>query len=718
MGTYTIDRDGNIVYDNNTILYLQEEEEKKEEKVFGRDIFNTKNLTFEPSVNLATPVDYHLGPGDEVIIDIWGTNQATIRDNISPDGYINIEDIGLVYLNGMTVSEATDYLRKELNRIYAGIDSEKPVSQIKVTLGDSRTIQVNVMGEVLTPGTYALSSFSSVFHALYRAGGVNDIGSLRAIQLVRGGKPIATIDVYDFIMRGKATDDIRLQEGDVVIVPPYQALVTIEGNVKRPMKYEMKDGENVKTLLKYAGGFSGDAYTRALRMIRQNGREYQVYTIDDIDYSVFPVKDGDKVTAEAILNRFENKLEIKGAVYRPGIYQFGGSLNTVRQLVEKADGLMGDAFTARAVLHRERDNLTREVISVDIKKVLDGTIPDIPLQKNDVLYIPSIHDLQDMGVITVFGEVARPGELPYADNTTLEDIIIQAGGLKESASTVRVDVSRRIKDNKSTDVSSTIGKMYSFSLKDGFVIDGEPGFVLQPYDQVYVRRSPGYQEQANVDITGEVLYDGTYALTNKSERLSDLVKKAGGVTPFAYVKGAKLIRQANDEELKRMEDVFKMMRREMGQANMDSLKLDLDSVYSVGIDLELAMKNPGSSADVVLRAGDKLVVPELSNTVKINGAVMLPNTVAYKDKKSVKYYISQAGGFANNARKSRAFIIYMNGQVAKVKGSGRNMIEPGCEIVVPIKDKNGRMNFQTILGIASSIGSLGLTAASIANILK
>ena len=697
---------------------MQEEEEKKEEKVFGRDIFNTKNLTFEPSVNLATPVDYHLGPGDEVIIDIWGTNQATIRDNISPDGYINIEDIGLVYLNGMTVSEATDYLRKELNRIYAGIDSEKPVSQIKVTLGDSRTIQVNVMGEVLTPGTYALSSFSSVFHALYRAGGVNDIGSLRAIQLVRGGKPIATIDVYDFIMRGKATDDIRLQEGDVVIVPPYQALVTIEGNVKRPMKYEMKDGENVKTLLKYAGGFSGDAYTRALRMIRQNGREYQVYTIDDIDYSVFPVKDGDKVTAEAILNRFENKLEIKGAVYRPGIYQFGGSLNTVRQLVEKADGLMGDAFTARAVLHRERDNLTREVISVDIKKVLDGTIPDIPLQKNDVLYIPSIHDLQDMGVITVFGEVARPGELPYADNTTLEDIIIQAGGLKESASTVRVDVSRRIKDNKSTDVSSTIGKMYSFSLKDGFVIDGEPGFVLQPYDQVYVRRSPGYQEQANVDITGEVLYDGTYALTNKSERLSDLVKKAGGVTPFAYVKGAKLIRQANDEELKRMEDVFKMMRREMGQANMDSLKLDLDSVYSVGIDLELAMKNPGSSADVVLRAGDKLVVPELSNTVKINGAVMLPNTVAYKNNKSVKYYISQAGGFANNARKSRAFIIYMNGQVAKVKGSGRNMIEPGCEIVVPIKDKNGRMNFQTILGIASSIGSLGLTAASIANILK
>lgn len=687
-----------------------------QDQVYGREIFNTKNLTFEPSMNLATPLNYRLGPGDEVIIDIWGTNQATIRDQISPDGYISINDIGLLYLNGMTVSEASNYLRKELNKIYAGIDSEDPSSQIKLTLGNIRTIQVNVMGEVLRPGTYALSSFATVFHALYRAGGVSDIGSLRSIQVVRGGKNIATVDVYDFIMKGKISDDIRLQEGDVIIVPPYEALVQMQGNVKRPMKYEMKLNESVATLLKYAGGFSGDAYTRSLRMVRQNGKEYQVHTIDDIDYSVFQLKDGDVLMAEAILERFENKLEIKGAVYRPGVYQFGGSLNTVRQLVEKADGLMGDAFTGRAVLHRERENLTREVIQVDIKSIMDGTKPDLPLQRNDVLYIPSIHDLEDMGSITVFGEVSRPGEYAYADNTTLEDIIIQAGGLKQSASTVRVDIARRIRNEKSTEATSLIGEMFSFSLKDGFVIDGQPGFILKPYDQVYVRRSPGYREQVNVSITGEVLYDGTYSLTNKNERLSDLVDKAGGVTRFAYVRGAKLMRRANAEELKRMQDVLKMMKREMGVENQDSLNLDLETVFSVGIDLERALAARGSDADIVLREGDQLIVPELNNTVKINGAVMYPNTVTYTKGKNVKYYLSQAGGFANNARKREAFIVYMNGQVAEVNGSGRNMVEPGCEIIVPVKVKN--KNLGNALTIASSVGSLGMMIATIANLIK
>lgn len=689
-------------------------------QVYGRNIFSTKNLTFEPSVNLATPPNYRLGPGDEVIVDIWGTNQATIRENISPDGYITINDIGLVYLNGMTVTEAANYLRKELNKIYTGLDSDQPTSQIKVTLGNSRTIQVNVMGEVFQPGTYALSSFSTVFHALYRAGGVSPIGSLRAIQVVRSGRNIATVDVYDFIMKGKISDDIRLQEGDVIVVPPYEALVMIEGNVKRPMRYELKKNETMATLLKYAGGFTSDAYTRSLRVIRQNGKEYQVNTVDDTDYTGFYVKDGDVVTAEAILTRYENKLEVRGAVYRPGVYEYGGSLNTVSRLVEKADGLMGDAFTGRAVLYRERENLTREVIPVDIAGIMKGTKPDLPLQRNDVLYIPSIHDLQETGSITISGEVAAPGEFAFADNTTLEDIIIQAGGLKESASMVRVDVSRRIRDNKGTESTSTIAQMFSFSLKDGFVVDGEPGFVLQPYDQVYVRKSPGYKEQMNVVINGEVLYEGAYTLTNKSERLSDLVQKAGGLTRFAYVRGAKLMRQANEEEKKRMEDVLKLMSREMGEANMDSLKLEIQNFYSVGIDLELAMAHPKSDADIVLREGDRLVVPEMVNTVRINGAVMMPNTVAFKEDQSVKYYINQAGGYGNGARKSKVFIVYMNGQVTKVKGSGKDLVEPGCEIVVPMKDKSkaGRWNIQTILGIASSLGSLGLTAASVANILK
>ena len=714
--TFKLDKNGNLVSDTITIF----KELQPEDQVFGRNIFNTENLTFEPSMNLPTPTNYRLGPGDEIIIDVWGVSQVSIRETITPDGNINIDNLGLVYINGMTINEATHYLRKELNKVYAGLDGENPGSQLKVSLGSNRTIQVNVMGEVLYPGTYALSAFSTVFHALYSAGGVSEIGSLRNVQVVRKGKKIASIDVYDFIMQGKTHEDIGLQEGDVIIVSPYEMLVKIEGNVKRPMKYEMKNDETVSTLLKYAGNFSSDAYTRSMKLVRQNGREYQIFTVDDMDYSVFKLKDGDVLTAEAILNRFENKLEIKGAVYRPGIYQFGGNLNTVKQLIEKADGIMADAFLGRAVLHRQREDLTKEIIQVDLKSILGGTKPDIALQRNDVLYIPSIHDLQDLGNIEVFGEVARPGKYIFADNMTLEDLIIQAGGLKESASTVKVDVSRRIKNNKSTEVSATIGEMFSFALKDGFVVDGETGFVLEPYDQVYVRRSPGYQPQVNVKVEGEILYNGTYALTNKSERLSDLVKKAGGTTPYAYVKGAKLMRKANEEELERMKDVLKMMQREMGTANIDSLILELDSTYSVGIDLEKAMIQPGGDADIVLREGDQLIVPEVINTVKINGAVMLPNTVAFSKGKSAKYYISQAGGYANGARKSKAFVIYMNGQVAELKGSSRGKIEPGCEIIVPIKDKSkaDKWNIQTILSLASSVGSLGLTAASIANILK
>ena len=709
----TMDENGNLISDG-VIFY---KEDANSDQVFGRNIFNSENLTFEPSMNLPTPANYKLGPGDELIIDVWGANQTTIQGTISPDGVINVPNLGLVYLSGMTVEQATKHLGKELGKIYAGLDDEQPTSQINVSLGNSRTIQVNVMGEVEKPGTYAVSAFSTVFHALYNAGGVSDIGSLRNIQVARNGKTIANVDIYDFIMNGRTKQDIALQEGDVIIVPPYETLVKVEGNVKRPMKYEMKADETVATLLKYAGNFSSDAYTRSLRVVRQNGKEYQVITVDDMNYSVFKLRDGDVLTAEAILNRYENKLEIKGAVYRPGIYQFGGQLNTVKQLVEKADGIMADAFLGRAVLHRQREDLTREIIQVDLKGILNGTKPDIELKRNDLLYIPSIHDLQDMGNIEVFGEVARPGKYIYADNMTLEDLVIQAGGLLESASTVKVDVSRRIKNNQGTEAPTQIGEMFSFALKDGFVVDGTPGFILEPYDQVYVRKSPGYQKQANVTVEGEILYEGTYSLTNKSERLTELVMKAGGITKFAYARGAKLMRKANEEELKRMQEVINMMKRE-NPSKTDTLKVD--SVFSVGIDLQKALMHPGSDADVVLREGDRLIVPEMQNTVKINGAVMMPNTVSFQKGKSVKYYINQAGGFANNARKTKAFIIYMNGQVAKADRAGRNLIEPGCEIIVPVKDKEkaARWNLQSIISLASSIGSLGLTAASVANILS
>lgn len=689
----------------------------QENQVFGRNIFNTRNLTFEPSVNLATPPNYRLGPGDEVIIDIWGTSQNTIRQQISPDGTINIEKIGPVSLSGMTVSEANEYLKRVLGKTYSGLDAPDGTLEIRLTLGNTRTIQINVMGEVVQPGTYALSSFSTVFHALYRAGGVNQIGSLRNVQVTRNGKTVAKVDVYDFIMKGKTQDDIRLQEGDVIIVPAYEALVQISGNVKRPMKFEMKKNETLATLINYAGGFSADAYTRSLRVVRQNGEEYEINTVKEIDYSAYPMRNGDVVTAEAILNRFTNKLEVRGAVYRPGIYQLNGEINTVRALVNEAKGLMGDAFTNRAVLQREREDLTTEIISVDVRSIMAGTSPDIPLQKNDILYIPSIHDLEDRGDVAIFGEVAKPDSYSYSDNMTLEDLIIRAGGLRESASTVRVDVSRRIKDPKSTVSTDSIGQMFTFALKDGFVIDGEQGFTLQPYDQVFVRRSPGYQAQQNVQVTGEVIFGGTYAMTTTEERLSDLVKKAGGATPKAYLHGAKLIRVANDEEKKRMRDVINLMNRQFGEAMMDSLGIRVEDTFSVGIDLEKAMAQPGSEYDLVLREGDVLSVPKLNNTVKVNGAVMMPNTVGYLSGENANYYLDQAGGYALNAKKSKKFVIYMNGQVARIKGRSKDKIEPGCEIIVPSK-KNKRVNVGEILGYASSFGSLATMFATISNLIK
>ena len=688
------------------------------DQVFGRNIFNTRNLTFEPSVNLATPANYRLGPGDEVIIDIWGASQNTIRQQISPEGTINIQKIGPVNLSGMTVSAANDYLKNALNKIYNGLNNTTdPTSDIRLTLGNIRTIQINVMGEVIQPGTYALSSFSTVFHALYRAGGVSDIGSLRNVQLVRNGKNIATIDVYEFIMKGNTQDDIRLQEGDVVIVPAYDVLVKISGKVKRPMRFEMKKDENLATLIKYAGGFEADAYTRSLRVVRQNGEEYEVNTVKDMDYSIYKMRNGDVVTAEAILNRFTNKLEIRGAVYRPGIYQLSGKLNTIRELVNEAQGLTGDAFLNRAVLYRQREDLTSEVVQIDIRSIMDGTSPNLALMKNDILYIPSIHDLEDRGNVTVHGEVAHPDSYPYADNMTLEDLIIQAGGLKEAASTVRIDVSRRIKNPRSTADNDTIGQMYSFSLKDGFVIDGQPGFILEPYDQVYVRRSPGYQAQQNVAIEGEILFGGNYAMTSREERLSNLVNKAGGPTNYAYLRGAKLTRVANASEKKRMGDVIRLMSRQLGEAMIDSLGIRVEDTFTVGIDLEKALSNPKSNADLVLREGDVISIPKNNNTVTINGAVMVPNTVSYMQGKNVDYYLNQAGGYSDNAKKSKKFIVYMNGQVTKVKGSGKKQIEPGCEIIVPSKAKK-KANIANILGYATSFSSLGMMIASIANLIK
>ncbi|HCO66367.1 MAG TPA: capsule biosynthesis protein [Dysgonomonas sp.] len=686
-------------------------------EVYGRDIFNLKNLTFSPNVNIPTPVNYRLGPGDEVIIDIWGVSQTTVRQTISPEGSIMVDRLGPIYLNGMTIKEANAYVQRKFSDIYEGIDSEG-ASQIKLTLGEIRTIQVNVLGEVSVPGTYSLSSLSSVFHALYSAGGVNKIGSLRSVKLYRNGKLLRTLDIYEYLMKGKLDNDIRMTDGDAIIVPAYSSLVRISGNIRRPMYYEMKEGETIDDLIKYAGGFTGDAYTKNVKVVRMTGGESLIATVQDRNYNDYQLKDKDIVTVGAGLEMFENRVEIKGAVYREGYYEIGKNINTVKDLILAAEGTRGDAFLNRAVLTREKEDYSMEVIPIDVRALLYGNASDVVLRKNDILYIPSVNDLKEYGDFVIHGEIARPGEYKYADNTTLEDLIIQAGGLLESASTVRVDISRRIIEPRNVSGTRTLSETFTFALKDGFVIDGQPGFILRPYDQVYVRRSPGYKEQQNIYLEGEVLFPGTYSLNKKAERISDVIKRAGNLTQDAYPEGARLIRKRTEEELFRSNTALKIASQGGSKDSISVKSLELDSIYSVGIELHKAILNPGSDYDLVLKEGDRLTIPEYDNTVKINGAVMYPNTVVYKKDEKLSYYINQAGGYADNAKKNRSFVVYMNGTVSKINGRDKNAIRPGSEIIVPSKDQSRRLSMSEIISLGSSVTSMATLIGVLINTMK
>lgn len=686
-------------------------------QIYGHNLFTNKNLTFEPNSNLATPENYTLGPGDEVIIDIWGANENTIRQTISPDGNIQISGLGPVYLSGMTIKEANRFLQRELSKIYSGIDGNDSSTQVKLTLGNIRTIQINIMGEVELAGTYMLSAFSTVFHALYRAGGINEIGTLRSIKVNRYGRTIADLDIYDLIMKGKMNDGIRLQEGDVINVSTYLSLVRIGGKVKRPMIYEMKPTETLKNILDYAGGFTGDAYKQSVRVIRKTGREYQVFTVDEMDYGVFKLEDGDEISVESILDRYENRVEIRGAIYRSGIYQLDGQVNTVKSLIKKADGLRGDAFMNRAVLNREKDNFDHEIIAVDLAGIMNGTQPDIPLMKNDVLYIPSIQNLKERQTVTIHGRVSSAGTYSYAENMTVEDLVVMAGGLLEDAATVKVDITRRIKDTKSSTYSKEIGKTFTVDLSNNFEV-GKESFVLEPFDQVYIRKSPTYQEQQNVTITGEVLFGGTYALQNKTERISSLIERAGGLTPEAYAKGARLMRVRSQEEAKREQDLLKLARRTTDKDSIEVSSLELSTTYSVGLDLEKAIKNPNSDFDLVLKDGDVLYIPEYINTIKVTGAVMYPNTVLYEKGKDLSYYLNQAGGFNSNARKRKVFVVNLNGKASKLSLHSKQAIEPGSEIVVPTKEKKDRSTMAEIMTMASLSASLAAVVASIVRLVK
>ncbi len=697
--------------------------EKTKRKVFGRNIFNNKNLSFEPNMNIATPQNYRLGPGDAVFIDIYGASQKTIECTVSPDGFVTIDGYGPVEVSGLTVSQANAKLRSTLGSRYSS-------SQIKLTVGETRSIMVNVMGEVKAPGTYTLSAFATVFHALYMAGGTNDLGTLRNIKVYRNNRLVTVVDIYDYMLNGKLTGNVRLADNDVVVVGPYDCLVNLTGKVKRPMWYEMKKNESVGSLLKYAGGFTGDAYTKSVRVVRKTGKEYSVYNVDEFDMSSFQVSDEDSVSVDSILDRYSNMVEIKGAVFRPGMYQVGGEINSVRSLLEHADGLREEAFTARAVMHRMKKDRTLEVVPVDVEGIIDGKVADVPLQPNDVLFIPTKQEMMEEQTITIHGEVNYPGIYKYASNETLEDFVLQAGGLKNSASTVKVDVARRVMNPKALTNDSISAYTYSFALKDGFVIDGTPGFHLMPFDEVYVRKSPGFSKQQNVVVDGEVMFSGTYTLQRKNTRLSDVIKAAGGVNDRGYAAGATLVRKINESERKRLEAARKMALEQYEQVAAEEAaktgksvditnserikKFQIEDTYSVGIELDKAIANPGSDADIVLREGDRIVVPQYTGTVKINGEVMYPNTVGFVKGKKASYYIDQAGGFNNKAKRGQTYIIYMNGMVAKVSHNAKPM--PGCEIVVPAKATT-KMSIAETMTIGTSVASIATMIATLANIL-
>lgn len=684
-------------------------------KIFGHDIFNTNELTFEPNTNVGTPQNYRLGPGDEVIIDIWGANEEHLRQVISPEGSIMIEQLGPVYLNGMTINDANKYIKNSFSRKYSGVNDAE--TAIQLTLGETRSVIVNVMGEVETPGTFLVSPFSSVFNALYLAGGINDIGTLRNIQVLRNGKKVAGVDVYDYIMNGKSGGNITLQEGDVVIVPPYEQLVNITGNVKRPMYYEMRPDETIATLIDYAGGLTGEAYSGMIRLERHTGLENELYNIEKKDFNTYHLQDGDIITIGTILDRYTNKVELQGAAIRPGTYAIGPNVSTVAELIGVADGLTEDAYTGRALLYREGPELQLQVLALDLGDILSGVAPDIELRKNDVLVISSVEEIQTRGTVTIEGQVAFPGEYPYAENYTLEDIILAAGGLLEGASTARVDVARRIVDPTATEQTSQTAEIFSLSIDKSLKVGTGVNFKLEPYDLVHVRMSPGYETQQAVTVEGEVLFAGNYILQKRNERLSDLISRAGGILDEAYVKGAYLERRLTQAEYEARQEVIRIAMQNQSSSDSISLnKIEIADTYNVGINLQKALDNPGSTYDLVLQEGDRLFIPQIQSTVKISGDVMYPNAVIYEPGKKLSYYINQAGGYGEKAKKNKAFIVYMNGTVTKAKKNSE--IEPGCQIIVPSKSPNNGTNWAQVMAIASSFTTVAALAATITNIFK
>jgi len=680
-------------------------------KVFGRDIFSQANPSFQPNTNMPIPDTYVLGPGDQVVVDIYGASQETLVHTISPEGTITVSGYGPIYLSGLTVVGAQAKLRST-------IGSQYQTSSLKMTVGNTRTIQVNLMGEVRAPGTYHLSAFANVFYALYRAGGVSDLGTMRNIEVYRNGKLITKVDLYKFILEGRLAGNVNLQDNDLIKVPTYECLVGVTGNVKRPMFYEMRKDETVSTLISYAGGFLGDANKSSVRLVRQTGKRYKVFNVSEFDMATFKLDDGDAISVDGMINRFENMVEIKGAVFRPGQFQLGGGINSIKTLIEAADGLTEDAYTEHAVVHRLKEDRTLITMPVNVKGIIDGSIPDFVLQNEDVVFIPTEKELREERTFTISGAVMSPGPYEYADNTTIEDLIVMAGGLRDEASLMRVEVSRVLRDPMATEKVDKYAEKFHFDLKNGLVIDSERKFLLQPYDHVTVYNSPVFNQARMITVNGEVNWEGTLAMEKKQTRLSDAIEMAGGLTEHAYIKGASMTRRMSEEERVRRSATMAVVKQILTERG-DSIvydKMDLDNNYPIYIDLEKAIKDPTSEANILLREGDRIFIPEYDPIVRVSGDVMFPNTMFYESGKNYKYYVNEAGGFGHRAKKSKTFIVYQNGRAALTKKGAKP--EPGCEIVVVSKKRKTPWSVQTVVGALSGMTSLAAMVTAVAYMMK
>jgi len=729
-------RTGRRNYDNDRQKQMRDAFGNLIPKIFGEDLFKNSKISFEPNLRMATPKSYVIGPDDELLIDLTGDNEANYNLKVTPDGTIRLQYVGLISVGGLTIEEATSKIRAAMSKTYPGLRTGR--SNIAVNLGNIRSIKVTIIGESVKPGSYTLSSLSTVFNALYASGGPNKNGSFRKIQVIRNSKVVANVDVYDFLLKG-IQKSVRLQDQDVINIPVYDTRVEMSGEVKRPALYEALKTESLQNVIDFAGGFTSQAYTANIKVLQNTSKERKIVDVDADHFATYTPANGDKYIVEKILDRFANRVEISGAVFRPGKYELEKGM-TLKQLIQKADGLKEDAFLNRGYISRLNLDNTPALLSFDVEKIVNGTQTDIPLQREDKVTISSIFDLRDEYRVEIKGEVRNPGIFKYGDNMNLESLIQQAGGFNEGATPKRIEISRRVKNSDAMSVAATTAKIFTVNVDQDLKLTGEP-FVLQPFDIVSVRGSEGYQIQKIVKIEGEVLYPGTYTIQRKDEKIADIIKRAGGLTAMAFPAGASLRRpgpsadttkkvnvknnkdqrvlsRGEKEEFEKLQNL-KRLQIAQGVKDTTSLRQDSSILKSdfVGIDLVRILKDSTSRYNLLLEDGDIIAIPKQLQTVRVTGEILKPINIVYKQGKTMAEYINESGGFTYNANKRGAYIVYANGSIRSTKKFlffyDYPVVKPGAEIFVPKHAPREKIGIQGLVGIASALASVALIFVTI-----